>query len=604
MSLLKKFAAVSTTAALVALGVVGAAVSASAHTPSVSATCEALTVNLTNYQPGSPATTKVIHHDAIPETTHVVAGAHHDAVMGTDFQRYSFVKAKNDHTDPTTTPPSDEWQADEKKKPGDDPIGSAFQKNDSGNGNWFFWTGTPVEITAAYDDPSTTVGNGDGVAAYDETVPDKAAVTNEVSVIIDGATVVDHQSFGSSYVQSFPVGDKTVTHSYKVIVRAYDDPDGSQGWSKNFTGTTTPCLPPPPPTYEPTCTQVTGPNHIITGDGVLTVEGDWDSTTVSVPFSGSTLADIGTLLDIQAAPIQYVGLHIHTAKGTIVFEEEPSYGENLWSNVAWDGVAGGMGYPAFGSITEFIHLNGNVAVTGIDLLYTSPVASSTTVTWFTIGCTIYTFEPSDVVTGTPLPPTFVDVCGTDNDEVNIPDDTEEYTYDSWIDEDGTTVHVTVWANDGFVLPEGAQTEWSFTFTDEPCPVDEPKVIVPTNPTVTDACGPDNVVVTLPADTAEITYSQETKDGVITVTATAANGFVFEDDSEYYDTWVWEISDTNVACPTTTPPATPPVAPAVNTVTPPLAFTGIELWQGAAAVALLLVLGISTVVGTRRRPATI
>jgi hypothetical protein len=146
-----------------------------------------------------------------------------------------------------------------------------------------------------------------------------------------------------------------------------------------------------PPVQEPTCTTVQDTvtlNH----DGVFSVEGEWDTVEYDVPFTG-TLADIGTVLDIDADPIGYVGLHIDTAQGTIVFEEEPSYGGNLWSTSAWDGVESGMGYAAFGSIEEFIAYNGDVVVTGIRLLYTHPEASTTTVTSFTIGCTTYEFTP-------------------------------------------------------------------------------------------------------------------------------------------------------------------------------------------------------------------
>lgn len=166
------------------------------------------------------------------------------------------------------------------------------------------------------------------------------------------------------------------------------------------------------PTFAPSCTTVTGEQTLV-GDGVLSVEGDWDTTSIAVPFSG-TLADIGTVLDIQADPIQYVGLHIDTAEGTISFEEEPSYGGKLWSGSAWAGVDAGMGYAAFGSIEEFIHLNGDVTVTGIRLLYTHPEASTTTVESFTIGCTIYTFEPEVI---TPLPDDYEIVIGSSEPEL-------------------------------------------------------------------------------------------------------------------------------------------------------------------------------------------
>lgn len=162
----------------------------------------------------------------------------------------------------------------------------------------------------------------------------------------------------------------------------------------------------PPPTFDPTCTSVND-TDTIQGTGVIEVAGDWDEDWITVPFSG-TLADIGTVLDIQATPLQYVGLHIDTTEGTIVFEEEPSYGGNLWSNSSWDGVEAGLGYPAFGSIDEYIELNGDVSVTGIRLLYTSPEASSTKVSSFTIACTTFTFvtpteEPTDEPTETPTP---------------------------------------------------------------------------------------------------------------------------------------------------------------------------------------------------------
>ena len=153
----------------------------------------------------------------------------------------------------------------------------------------------------------------------------------------------------------------------------------------------------PPVTYEPSCTTVND-SFVIEGDGKISVPGGWESESIDVPLNGiSTLADIGTVLNIEADPLQYVGLHIDTAEGTIVFEEEDSYQGKLWSETAWEGVEAGMGYAAFGSITDYIELNGDVAVTGIRLLYTHPEASTTTVESFTIGCTVYTFEPAVVV---------------------------------------------------------------------------------------------------------------------------------------------------------------------------------------------------------------
>ncbi|HEX5857691.1 MAG TPA: hypothetical protein VFY91_06240 [Microbacterium sp.] len=68
----------------------------------------------------------------------------------------------------------------------------------------------------------------------------------------------------------------------------------------------------------------------------------------------------------------------------------------------------------------------------------------------------------------PPAPEFMDPCGTENDGYTVPDDTEAYFYE--ILEEGDTVTVTVIAESEVGFPEGTETEWTFTFTDEPCPV--------------------------------------------------------------------------------------------------------------------------------------
>lgn len=253
-----------------------------------------------------------------------------------DYQRYSWTGGPTDVA-PTEVPPSENWKANTKDYEGaghgSAPVGVAFQGN--GNSDWFFWTSTTV-----IDQPYVA-----GVPEVPGT-PEVPAVTK----------LVEHPA-----VTCPPVDEE----------------------------------PEEPTTYTPSCTTVTD-SATLTGTGVISVPGGWTSNTIAVPFTG-TLSDIGTVLDIQATPLQYVGLHIQTAEGSIVFEEEASYSGKLWSNSSWDGVEAGLGYPAFGTIEEFIELNGDVAVTGIDLLYTHPEASTTTVTSFTIGCTVYTFVPEVVV---------------------------------------------------------------------------------------------------------------------------------------------------------------------------------------------------------------
>lgn len=269
--------------------------------------------------------------------------------------------------------------------------------------------GTTKHIIAV-DPPSATVTidhpDKDSVSHYQvRLVP----IPDEPEVPVKPEPVIYHGEWGVGEVNC---DTRIVTEGRYVWTHDWTYDEATNSWVENVTGTETvetrevaateeQCPLPDPETYLPSCTTVTG-HQWIEGTGVLEVTGDWASTSIAVPFSG-TLADIGTVLDIEADPIQYVGLHIDTAEGTIVFEEEPSYGGNLWSTSAWAGVDPGMGYAAFGSIEDYIHLNGDVVVTGIRLLYTSPVASSTTVESFTIGCTVYEFrtipaQPETVVT--------------------------------------------------------------------------------------------------------------------------------------------------------------------------------------------------------------
>lgn len=72
-----------------------------------------------------------------------------------------------------------------------------------------------------------------------------------------------------------------------------------------------------------------------------------------------------------------------------------------------------------------------------------------------------------------LPPQFVDVCGTENDEVQVPSDTEGVTYSvKWIND--YTVVVTATVNEGFAFRYGDGALYSmvtenYVFDTEPCP---------------------------------------------------------------------------------------------------------------------------------------
>jgi hypothetical protein len=367
---------------------------------------------------------------------------------------------------------------------------------------------------------------------------------------------------------------------------------------------------PIPDEQGPSCTTVTGAQTIV-GDGVLTVDGGWDTTSINVPFSG-TLADIGTVLDVTASDTQYLGLHIDTAEGTIVFEEEPSYGGNLWSESAWDGVGTGMGYAAFGSIEEYIAQNGDVVVTGIRLLYTHPEASSTTVESFTIGCTVYTIEGDDdapvpaLYNAEPTPPT-CDVAGSFSVEDGVYVlDRITVTVTRGTDSNGDYVLIEVEAHEGYTL-SGLSPAWepleegvsAYRYVDlEPAigyqseDVEAPCFLVPGDEPVTldlpetvDECGVEDDDVNLPADKPGVEYSFKSDDvesaDYWTVVAEVTEGYVVDVVpagwvSEGEGVYSYPSQLTNEVCDGgTTPPGTTPGSnpkPASNP-TGSLAVTG-------------------------------
>lgn len=252
-----------------------------------------------------------------------------------------------------------------------------------------------------------------------------------------------------------------------------------------------------PPTYEPTCTTVTG-HEWIEGDGVLSVPGDWATQSIAIPAAVSTLSDIGTVLDVTATETQYLGLHIDTAEGTIVFEEEPSYGGNLWSTSEWFGVEAGMGYAAFGSIEEFIAYNGDVAVTGIRLLYTHPEASSTTVESVTIGCTTFTFVaplPEDEAIFGPWSEPVVN-CDTEvGDEVGITREVTSIWYTRGEDGEAVRHEETVLEHDVVVIEDGNLEGLECPVVTEPTPTPTEPAPAPVTPTPAKTANPSALAAT-------------------------------------------------------------------------------------------------------------
>lgn len=121
----------------------------------------------------------------------------------------------------------------------------------------------------------------------------------------------------------------------------------------------------------------------------LSVAGSWATSTATRSLTGE-LKNLGT--DITFTPgTQYLGLHVTTSKGVLVYEQEPTYGGKWWSESDF-GVASGMGYATFDTLENIVAANPGVTLTSLAILYTNPQAAVTTVTSVKIGCVEYTFD--------------------------------------------------------------------------------------------------------------------------------------------------------------------------------------------------------------------
>lgn len=137
-------------------------------------------------------------------------------------------------------------------------------------------------------------------------------------------------------------------------------------------------------------------------------------------------------------------------------------------------------------------------------------------------------------------------CGVEGTVV-IPD-TEGVTYSQT--REGNTVTVTATANDGYVIAEGARSTWEITIPDvEPCPEE----VTPVAPTLVPAeqCGVEGTV-SIPEVTG-VVYTASTTGRVVTVTATAADGYVLAEGSE--SSWEIELPEI-VPCPEVVTPLAP------------------------------------------------
>lgn len=131
-----------------------------------------------------------------------------------------------------------------------------------------------------------------------------------------------------------------------------------------------------------------GTVEYVDGGVKLSVPGDWTESWIERAYSG-TLASIGSVVDFDATPSQYVGIHLETAKGEVTFEKDASYGGKWWSTSDF-GVEGSF-YASFASFDDYVTANPDLQVSKIRVLYTSSEAASTVVRGVKVGGVDYTF---------------------------------------------------------------------------------------------------------------------------------------------------------------------------------------------------------------------
>jgi LPXTG-motif cell wall-anchored protein len=86
-----------------------------------------------------------------------------------------------------------------------------------------------------------------------------ASGENTVKITDGEEVLLDTTVFESNFDQTFEGLDATVDHVFTADVKAHDDPDGSQGFTKVLTAEAASCVTPPPTSSEPPPTSSEAP---------------------------------------------------------------------------------------------------------------------------------------------------------------------------------------------------------------------------------------------------------------------------------------------------------------------------------------------------------
>lgn len=163
---------------------------------------------------------------------------------------------------------------------------------------------------------------------------------NSVTVYVDGASR-GTTTFGTTTSATHPFSDPTVSHTWRVVVSAWDDPTGSNGWSFD-TGTRSiaVCSEPTTPTTTATTVPVTAPPSTagtVPGPVTPSTNATVASVVVTVPpaVSPATTAVVAQAAPTTVAPAVSTPV---VGAGTL-----PVTGDEPWRAVGYALLAFGFG---------------------------------------------------------------------------------------------------------------------------------------------------------------------------------------------------------------------------------------------------------------------
>jgi hypothetical protein len=166
----------------------------------------------------------------------------------------------------------------------------------------------------------------------------------------------------------------------------------------------------------------------------------------------------------------------------------------------------------------------------------------------------FTDEPCLTVIEVVPAATFTDACGTANDSVSTPADTDALDYTETWNDAHTSVTVTAVAIGNNVIQEGVTSSWTYTFTDVPCPTITPlapSAFDPTCPVGVEAGASGYIQLDqrdhlhYAIDGVPTTQARnELAPGTYTVSVTVDSGFTLSGPSS------WEMTINPAFCPPT------------------------------------------------------